>query len=167
MKLFKLLPIFAFLLANIAQAGDKVVGFSESDPEMNAAIEAAISTLDQFFVHYDRAEDQSNFGLKVAFDVDTGGDYTSEIIWINPVMRISGTEFTGLLANEPNWMDGVHFGDQANFTKDMIADWYIREDGKAYGYYTIRVLVDRIDEDQASQIRAVMQDEILPPYFND
>ncbi len=151
-----------------AVAGDETIGFSDDDPEMNAAMETARLYLDQFldsFADYDG--DGSAYGVKVAMPVgdEASDDYSVEVIWVSPFRVLSDGSFVGFLANEPNYLPGLSFGSKVSFARNMIADWYIDVDGKVYGYYTIRVLLPYLDEQTQASVEASMYDGPLPPFF--
>ncbi|MEM6307962.1 MAG: DUF2314 domain-containing protein, partial [Pseudomonadota bacterium] len=67
---------------------------------------------------------------------------------ISPFLRLSETEFTGLLANQPNFMPGLNAGDQVNFKQADIRDWALwLENQTSYGNFTTRVIADTMGAD--------------------
>ena len=129
-----------------------------SDPEMNAAIAHARETLPRFWAAYD-AHNGQDFMLKVAFPIQPSG---AEHIWIDAVVR-QGDHFTGTLADEPEYMPGLHFGSPVTFTEDQISDWMVGRAGRIYGFFTTRVLFSRLTGDERAQyagIESALSDDL-------
>ena len=119
--------------------GDPTFAFSEDDPSMNAAIKAARDTLD-VFVANTMMDGQSGpqTMLKVAIPTPT----TDEVIWIAPFAQTSDDAWIGVLANQPQFIQGANAGDTVKFTSAQIADWAVfGDDGVMFGGYTIREMV--------------------------
>jgi uncharacterized protein YegJ (DUF2314 family) len=144
-----------------AQTGDRtvierpgepgIVNYESDDSAMNAAIELARSKLPYFWERMaDSKRYERGFTLKVEFPVSSDDGTTGEHIWVDEVVRTE-TGFTGVLANEPNWMKGKRLGDAVTFTEDMISDWGFGSRGKMIGFYTLRVMLpDMPEEDRAA-----------------
>ena len=154
-----LLLVMPFLLAALigcsSEAVDTVerdgeppiINVDSDDPQMEAAIQNARSTVDQFITAFSNPQpSQADFALKLPV---TDGDHT-EHLWVLPSRYESGT-FRGTINNEPFQVKTVKLGDEVDFDKGDISDWKYVEDGKLVGGYTIRVLRDRMsDEDRAA-----------------
>jgi len=94
--------------------------------------------------------DAQNFGLKAAFN---GIDNYVEHTWVDTVRILPNKGFSGRLANKPNYLKNLKLGDKVTFTYSQISDWNVLRDDKGYGYYTIRVMLDRLAAHQANQLR--------------
>lgn len=152
-----LLPVAA-----LAQQGDPITGFADDDPDMNAAMAQAVQTLPLFLAN---ATDADGFGIpgtsiKVAFPASGGG---SEIIWVGPFRWDGDQNLAGLLANQPNFMEGLNAGDPVEFTIGMVRDWALQtSDGMLSGHYTTRVIVPRLDPAQGAQLNAMLAENPVP-----
>ena len=112
----------------------------ETDPAVAAASALALKTLPIFWRHFDaKAANTDEFYLKVPFKTQQGGE---EHMWVEPMTRAS-TEVIGRLMDEPEDVAGVKRGDQVRFPSDHISDWTYARDGKSYGHFVTRVLMDR------------------------
>lgn len=160
MKWFASIICVLMVIVSPVQGGDEVLLFSENDPKMNTAIKEARATLPVFLkLAEQHSEHWENTGLKVGL-VGTGD--VIEHIWVSNFTRKNPETFSGVLANEPNYLEGLHIGDKVTFTESQISDWNFVINGQAYGYYTIRVMLDRVSADQAAYLESVMHPEPLP-----
>lgn len=127
----------AFAGCGSSNSGDPVVGVEDSNAEMNAAMEKARGTFDQFLANW---KTMPNDAASVKFGVPTRDD-SVEHIWFEP-SSITDTEITGICGNDPVNVDGLKLGDVRTFPRSELSDWMILDGGKCYGGYTIRVLVE-------------------------
>lgn len=133
---------FAVAWSTIAHAEDALMLFDTDDPAMNTAIADAQKTLPRFLAH---AFDETGTSLPDAL-VKVGlptvnGPNSLEHIWVAPFSRISETEYSGLLANEPDDLGGLQQGDTIKFTVSQISDWSVTSpQGLYWGNYTTRVM---------------------------
>ena len=135
--------------------GDKVVNFADSDAKMSAAIAQARKTLPVFWKHLQAHPEMADSNsLKVALPADGGGH---EHIWVSHI-QAKGDQITGRLANEPNGLPGMSLGSPVTFKQDQISDWTYKKDGKLYGHYTTRIVIEHIDPAEAAQVRAVLSE---------
>jgi uncharacterized protein YegJ (DUF2314 family) len=110
------------------------------DPKMNAAIEKARSTADQFIAALAKPKkSQSSFTVK--YRVADGDD--GEHMWIDPVMFKDG-KFHGKLANEPDIVKTVKLNDDVSVAKEDISDWMYVDDGTLVGGFTLRAIRDSL-----------------------
>ncbi|MFG5383417.1 DUF2314 domain-containing protein [Yoonia sp. R2-816] len=159
------LALFLVAPAPTLAQGDPVVPFTKQDSVMNAAIAAAQASLPLFLctVVNDEGYSTGTAYLKVAVPI-SNPDIENEIIWVGPFAAWTGTEFAGILANQPVDIPGYALGDQFDFTYDMIVDWsLLGEDGQRFGDYTTRVIYQQSDSDDAAAILAAMADPPYPP----
>lgn len=132
-----------------AQSADKTVAVAADDPEMTAAIEQARATLDDFLaLSAAPPPGTDKFKLKVKI-VD--GDAT-EHFWVIPFKR-TATGFAGILANEPELVRNVVFGQYIEFSRDDISDWGYTRDGHQVGSYTVCVMLKKMSAQDAEDLR--------------
>ena len=132
-------------LAAPLAAQDATVNYSDSDAQMQAAIDAARATLPLFLANAVDAEGDSVAGsvLKVELPTIPGSETESEHIWVTPFARLPDGSFAGLLANEPVNLGSLRAGDRVDFTEGMISDWHFdAPSGRYWGSYTSRVMYE-------------------------
>ena len=163
MKLIALPLTLLILLATPVPAADPVIDFGSGDAEMNAAIAEARSTLDLFLTHAKPGDPRyQDVSVKVAFPTTRPGSTAGhEHIWVSP-FEIGTNEYVGALANEPRGLSGLSLGSKVRFTKDMISDWSVVQDGVGYGYYTVRVMLPQLPKDQAAGLRDFLSKDPVP-----
>lgn len=144
-----------------AQQGDPVVEYSDADPEMTAARDAARASYPQFMAAFrasSAGERANNFLVKVGLDRSVGG---LEHIWVDS-LRLEGNTLVGALANEPQYLPGMHRGSPVTIDTARISDWaWVGPDGM-YGNFTTRVMLDDIDPATAAQLRQVLTANPVP-----
>jgi len=144
-------------------SGDPVTSVATDNEEMNAAQDTAQESLPLFLANViaENGVALEGAGLKVAFPIS--GANNAEIIWITPFKWDGGSSFVGVLANQPNWMEGLNIGDTVNFSSDMIRDWsWISTDGKLFGNFTTRVMIPLMDDETAASMTQVLSDPAIP-----
>lgn len=133
--------------------GDGLQYYAPSDPQMEAAIAAALRHLPEFTTRASQSDLTTGaFLVKWARPLDEGG---REHIWVT-VTEIAGTQMSGFLANEPVHFTG-HQGEPVTFAADEISDWaYWDEAGKMHGAYTTRVMLGQLSAEERQQLQAVL-----------
>ncbi|MDX8495447.1 DUF2314 domain-containing protein [Mesorhizobium sp. VK22B] len=132
------------------QGDDKTVMVAPDDADMAAAIAKARSSLDDFLALSDSPPPGTDkFKLKVMV-VD--GNVT-EHFWVIPFKR-TATGFVGILANEPELVRNVVFGQNIEFTRDDISDWGYTRDGHQVGSFTVCVMFKQMSKEEADYMRA-------------
>jgi uncharacterized protein YegJ (DUF2314 family) len=117
---------------------DKVTYVDSDDPQMNAGIEKARSTVDTFIpVLKSPKPGQTGFSVKMAF---TDGKNT-EHMWLSPV-SFDGKIFRGTINNDPEKVKNIKIGQKVSIEPSKISDWMYIENKKLVGGYTLRVLRD-------------------------
>ncbi len=120
---------------------------------MNAAIEKARGSLSAFWKSYDApAAGEADHALKVA----VAGNGTTEHFWLTRIKR-DGGKLSGVISNQPQSVKTVKVGQRYEFTTDMISDWTFKRNGKLVGNETMRVLLPRMPEEQASVYRQMYE----------
>ncbi|RWA70280.1 DUF2314 domain-containing protein [Mesorhizobium sp.] len=132
------------------QGDDKTVMVAPDDADMAAAIAKARSSLDGFLALSDAPPPGTDkFKLKVMV-VD--GNVT-EHFWVIPFKR-TATGFVGILANEPELVRNVVFGQNIEFTRDDISDWGYTKNGHQVGSFTVCVMFKQMSKEDADYMRA-------------
>jgi uncharacterized protein YegJ (DUF2314 family) len=127
---------------------DPVYGFDDDAADMNAAIQKARDTVDQFIRDLqDPKAMQIYFSVKKPFASSDGGN---EHIWLTDI-TYDGALFHGKVGNIPADVPGLTEGDPASVSKTELSDWMIVDSNRRLtGGYTIRVMRDRMTpEDRA------------------
>lgn len=116
---------------------------SGENPEMNSAIEQARSSITTFITSLQNpGQNQTYFSVKAKI-VD--GEH-SEHIWLYDV-SYDGNQFWGKIGNNPLNVKNVSLGDEITLNPSEISDWMIVEDNQLVGGYTLRVLRNRLSEE--------------------
>lgn len=127
-----------------------VVSVKDTDPAMNAAMEKARATLDQFSAALQKpGPKQSDFSLKAKFQEGE----KIEHMWINSPI-VSGDSIKGKLGNDPDNLKKVRMGMIVTVTRDRVSDWMYVDDGKLVGGYTLRVLRDKMSAKERREFDA-------------
>jgi uncharacterized protein YegJ (DUF2314 family) len=129
---------------------DPVISVSGEDKEMNAAIARARSEVDAFITILN-AHGADSFSVKMP--VHDGKQV--EHFWLTNVTYADGV-FTGEIDNDPEFVHTVKLGQTVSVKKEEISDWLYMKDGKMYGNYTVRVLLPKMDPDEAAKIKAML-----------
>ncbi|OWU89184.1 DUF2314 domain-containing protein [Flavobacterium sp. WLB] len=125
-----------------------IYGVESEDKEMNAAIEKANQTLNDFNIGLSNPKAQSQ-ALKVAF-TDSNG---TEHMWVGNVEFNNG-KYSGILNNDPEFVTEYKAGDKIDIDSSKISDWMYIENGKLFGGYTIKVLRNRMTYEERKQFDA-------------
>jgi uncharacterized protein YegJ (DUF2314 family) len=132
-------PLFDAKCVAADKAPD-IVPVAENDKEMNAAMEKARKSIEDFIrVFLNRQKSQSDFGVKVA--IREGKEV--EHFWV-AISRFDGNEFDGEIGNTPMVVKTVKTGDKIKVRKDTISDWMYVENNRLVGGYTVRILRNRL-----------------------
>ena len=60
-------------------------------------------------------------------------------MWIDDV-DFDGTNISGVLVNNPNWLTSVSEGQLVSVPFNQIQDWIMEYNGKAYGAFTVNAM---------------------------
>lgn len=130
----------------------KVTSVEENDPQMNAAIQKARDKVDKFIAALQEPKlGQEQFSVKMKL---TDGD-AIEHMWLSDI-RYDGAAFHGLVANEPESLTNVKYGQEASVPRAEISDWMYLQDGKIVGAETTRVLRDTLSPAERAQFDQTM-----------
>jgi uncharacterized protein YegJ (DUF2314 family) len=121
-----------------SKSPDRVIHVSENDPKMNAAIDKARASVGTFIAALQSPKPgQTGFNVKKKFE--DGGKV--EHIWLDQV-TYDGTNFEGIIANDPEMVKNVKVGQKATVAPAEVSDWMYIENGKLVGGETVRVLLE-------------------------
>lgn len=155
-KLFPVILALVLLLAacNPVPAGEQgnVVKVAGDDAAMNAAIQRAQETLPQFIdaLQYPDVPDLY-YSIKVEYPY--GNDGGSEHLWVGN-LAYNGGRFTGLLENEPVYVENLQMGDSVVVDPKDVTDWMIVDGEQIYGGFTIYVLRAKMTDDERKKFDA-------------
>jgi uncharacterized protein YegJ (DUF2314 family) len=151
--------VFAFLTGSMtgcsrSNTGDKAIGVSGNDAEMNAAIQTARGKLPEFWKVFDQPENgESVFALKVKIE----DEHFAEHFWVVSLRRQHDKVF-GTINNDPETVKSVKLGQEIEVPEANISDWMFMRNGKMFGNYTFRVLFKQMPEAQVEKYKAIMAD---------
>ncbi len=123
---------------------EPVIEISDNNPRMAAAVKEAITRWPEFVEAYTSSGsgEKDRYIAKAEFREDRKSEY----MWVT-VLRITATEVTGTLMNDPHELLDVHRGATVTFTTDRLNDWiYPGPDGSHIGGFTLDVLADSGEE---------------------
>ena len=148
-----LVAALALPFLSLAAAADKVddqtVMIDTDDAEMLAAIKKAQASLDEFLKLYAHPPaGATGFKLKVKI-ADSHG---SEHMWVTPFKPV-GSGFTGILADHPEYVTGVQFGQKISFRRADISDWGYVQNGKQKGSFTVCVVFKHMPAAEVQRYR--------------
>ena len=152
----------AFLLAILltcpfacraAEGDDHVINVDKDDQEMLAAFAKARKSVDTVIALINAGK-LSKYNIKVKIQDPNGTEY----FWLSGV-TLNGDTFTGKIDNDPEIVKNVKIGDEQTVPKAGISDWMYMKNGKMHGNYTLRVLLKKIDKDEAAKYRAMLAPE--------
>ncbi len=146
------LVFLAFVAIPPVVAEDKVYSFSESDPEMNAAIRKARDSLPIFWSKFAApSSHEKDFTLKVKIDDENG----TEHFWCGTI-KGNSTSAACVIDNDPQTVKSVSLGQRIAADPASISDWMYMRDGKIIGGETIRVILPRLSKDEADEFRSLL-----------
>ena len=138
-----------------AEERSPVIDVRTGDPEMNAAIAQARSTLQAFWASYQAPKpSETGHSLKVRFPY---GSNSGEHIWMAEVKKVGDISYSGQFANAPVHLRGKRAGDVVEFTQADISDWMFLRNGKIVGGETIKPMLKRMTKADADALRARME----------
>jgi uncharacterized protein YegJ (DUF2314 family) len=156
---FALAAILAchFITAGLSQPAfaveDRAIPFSNEDPEMNAAIAKARTTLPLFWSKFaNPGPGENRFALKVRIEDGSNGEH----FWVIDIER-KGDAIFGTINNEPEQVKTVVNGQRIKIDPAQITDWMYMHNGKIVGNETIRPSLSRMPKRQADAFRAMLE----------
>lgn len=123
-----------------------IYSVESEDEEMNTAILKANETLNDFNTGLSNPNADSH-ALKIKFSNAKGIEH----MWIGEIEFKDG-KYSGILDNDPEYITEYKAGDKIDVDASKISDWMYLVNGKLFGGYTMRVLRDRMGEDERKQL---------------
>jgi len=119
-------------------------GIAKDDEEMNDAMAEARTSIQSFITPLiNPAPTQTNFSLKAKFQERDAIEH----IWLSDP-TYDGKQFSGTVGNNPEELSNVKFGDVVTVSIDRVSDWMYVDAGVLKGGFTIRVLRNRMSEEE-------------------
>jgi uncharacterized protein YegJ (DUF2314 family) len=117
---------------------------SDTDTELDAAVEQARDSLDDFIAKITTPHPNRTFvAVKVRF---TPPDESGQDIWVDEVTYTDGI-LRGSIGDDIPGLK-LEVGEKIKIDEENIVDWMIVEDGKLIGGYTIRLAVKRMPSEE-------------------
>src|SRR5262249_40500026 len=114
---------------------------SAKDADMNAAIEKAKSTVDEFVkALHEQKEGTKDYYVKKPYGTPSGGH---EHMWIEVSKEENGV-LQGKVANEAEETREVKMGQSVSLKVSEISDWKYQDGKKLIGGYTVRYFIERM-----------------------
>ena len=121
-----------------------VIGSSGDDPKMLAATAEARRTWPEFLKAFsDKPENSESFSAKFPFDAPD----QKEFMWVE-VVSINGDTVVGRLGNDPVWVKDLKLGDEVKMKVSQLSDWMYVKDGEIVGGYTVKVLMEKQQQEE-------------------
>jgi uncharacterized protein YegJ (DUF2314 family) len=138
---------------NKAAEDDNLILSKPDDAPVLAAERKAAETLPIFWAKFDAQEPGvSRYLVKVALQAKGGG---AEVLWATPLRR-TATGVEVRLANEPVYVAELKLGSVIEVLPSEIMDWSYQKDGKAYGHFVSRAMLDRAPPEARAEMEAVL-----------
>lgn len=145
------LVLLLFVLRPKPRQGD-TISVDASDPEMNAAIAKARSTLPHFWEAFDKREhDETDFALKVRITEGKEVEY----FWAIDIQKENG-RILGTINNDPEWVHNIKIGQRITIPEVDVSDWLFQRDGKMIGNYTLRALFKKMSPAEVEKYKRMM-----------
>ncbi|MDX1724430.1 MAG: DUF2314 domain-containing protein [Pseudomonas sp.] len=153
MRPYLIAPLLAFgLTAFHATARDtnEVVTADRQNPAVSAAVRQAQAGLTDFLALAAKPPaDTRDFRVQVMVE-DSNGIETFWITHFRPLEQ----GFIGELANEPQIVKSVTWGQQLRFTREQITDWGYLKNGRQVGSFTVCALFKEMPPEQVEFYRS-------------
>ncbi|MDX1367476.1 YegJ family protein [Pseudomonas sp.] len=153
MRPYLIAPLLALgLTAFHATARDtnEVVSAERQNPAVSAAVRQAQAGLTDFLALAAKPPaDTRDFRVQVMVE-DSNGIETFWITHFRPLEQ----GFIGELANEPQIVKSVTWGQQLRFTREQITDWGYLKNGRQVGSFTVCALFKEMPPEQVEFYRS-------------
>jgi len=146
--------LFCFL-ALAACSGDAGDADAEYRRDLSAATDRAKAKLSFFWEHFDAPEvDEYDFSLKAAIPRRDGQSGVEEA-WLENITR-SEDKIIGELTVNPRYLGELREGAIVEIQPNQIIDWAFMRGDTLLGHYTTRVMLPRLDPQQAEWLRPLL-----------
>lgn len=145
---------FAFLAAACSGEAGRNSDEAQHEKDLAAATEQARLQLPYFWEHFEIPEiDEYDFSLKVALPRRDGQEGTEDA-WVENIARGDET-LQGELMVDPKYLGELREGAIVDFEEGQIVDWAFLRGEELIGHYTTRVMLPRMDPEQAEGLRSM------------
>ena len=128
-----------------------IYNVGENDIEMNNSIEKAKQTIDSFDYALQNPNLTFNsFSLKKKFEENGNIEH----IWLANIQKLTADGYIGIINNLPEKIKSVKLGDTVEIKKNEISDWMYLNNSELHGGYTIRLLRNRMTEEERKNLDA-------------
>lgn len=143
------------LITDAFAAEDKTVAVDSENAEMNAAISKARASIAGFWDKLsNHAANEEGFAVKLKLSDGTN----TEHFWCGTILG-TPADTTCVIDNAPEAVKTVQFGQRIPIDADLISDWMYLRDGRIVGGETIRVLLNYLPPEEASDLRARLSED--------
>jgi uncharacterized protein YegJ (DUF2314 family) len=111
---------------SVEKIEDKTANLSEDDISLKAFKERAQEGL-QYLIDFMEAHEKDDELFKYAVKADFIEDGKSEHMWVQ-VNEFKDGQFLGKLANTPNTIKALKYGDRVDVKREDVEDWILRDD---------------------------------------
>lgn len=142
-------------LALVACSGEAADPDAEYRKDLSAAADRAKAKLSFFWEHFDAPEvDEYDFSLKAAIPRRDGQSGVEEA-WLENIAR-SDDKIIGELTVNPRYLGELRKGAIVEIQPSQIVDWAFMRGNALLGHYTTRVMLPRLDSQQAEWLRPLL-----------
>lgn len=143
------------MIALAACSGESDDPDAEFRKDLSAATQQARAKLPVFWEHFAAPEvDEYDFSLKAAIP-RRDGQAGAEDVWLENIAR-SDSRIVGELSVNPRYLGELRAGAIVEFQQSQIVDWAFMRGNSLLGHYTTRVLLPRLDSQQAEWLRPLL-----------
>ncbi|RYZ12194.1 MAG: DUF2314 domain-containing protein [Alphaproteobacteria bacterium] len=147
--------LLACLLTLAACSGASDDPEAEFAKDLATATQQARAKLPLFWEHFEAPEvDEYDFSLKAAIPRRDGHAGVEEA-WLENIAR-SDSVIVGELSVNPRYLGELRAGAIIEFQPSQITDWAFMRGNNLLGHYTTRVLLPRLDSQQAEWLRPLL-----------
>ena len=148
--------LFLFcILALTACSGDASDADAQYRKDLAAAADRAKAKLSFFWEHFDAPEvDEYDFSLKAAIPRRDGQPGVEEA-WLENIAR-STDKIVGELTVNPRYLGELREGAIVEIQPNQIVDWAFMRGNTLLGHYTTRIMLPRLDPQQAEWLRPLL-----------
>ena len=143
------------LLALAACSGEASDPDVQYQKDLSAAADRARAKLSFFWEHFDAPEaDEYDFSLKAAIP-RRDGQPGAEDAWLENIAR-TDAKIVGELTVNPRYLGELREGAIVEIQPGQIIDWAFMRGDALLGHYTTRVMLPRLDPQQAEWLRPML-----------
>jgi uncharacterized protein YegJ (DUF2314 family) len=147
--------LLACLIALAACSGEGDDPDAAFNKDLSAAAQQARAKLPFFWEHFVAPEaDEYDFSLKASIP-RRDGQPGAEDVWLENIAR-SDSKVVGELSVDPRYLGALRAGAIVEFQQSQIVDWAFMRGNALLGHYTTRVLLPRLDSQQAEWLRPLL-----------